>query len=72
VGVGAGVYAVGSLIHWGSIPTALAGKGLLLLAAPALLFATGFFEQGETTRLKGLVAGFRRSAVTPAQAGGGE
>ena len=31
---------------WGSIPTALAGKGLLILAAPALLFATGFFERG--------------------------
>ena len=72
VGVGAGVYAVGSLIHWGSIPTALAGKGLLILAAPALLYATGFFEQGETIRLKTLVAGFRRSPIAPAEAGGGE
>jgi hypothetical protein len=42
------------------------------LAAPALLYATGFFEQGETMRLKTLVAGFRRGAIAPAEAGGGE
>jgi len=72
VGVGAGVYAVGSLIHWGSIPTALAGKGLLILAAPALLFATGFFEEGETKRLKSLVASFRRNPITPAGVRGGK
>jgi O-antigen/teichoic acid export membrane protein len=72
VGVGAGVYAVGSLIHWGSIPTALAGKGLLILAAPALLLATGFFEDGETKRLKSLVASFRRNPITPAEVRGGK
>ena len=59
---------LGSLITWGSIPAALAGKGLLLLAAPLLLYATGFFEHGETTRLKALVAGFRRGAGRPGRA----
>jgi O-antigen/teichoic acid export membrane protein len=72
VGVGAGVYAIGSLVHWGSIPAALACKSLLLLAAPALLYATGFFEDGETMRLKTVVAGFRRGTIAPAQARGGK
>lgn len=72
VAVGAGVYALGSSIHWGSIPMALAGKGFLLLVSPVILYATGFFEAGETTRIKALVAGFRRGAIAPAQLRGGK
>jgi hypothetical protein len=72
VAVGAGVYAIGSLISWGQISTALAGKGLLLLIAPLLLYATGFFEQGETARIKALIAGFRRGASRPAELRGGK
>jgi O-antigen/teichoic acid export membrane protein len=66
--VGAGIYAVGSLIGWGSIPMALAGKALLLLSAPLLLYATGFFETGEIDRLKDLMRGFRRGSVALLQA----
>jgi O-antigen/teichoic acid export membrane protein len=58
--VGVGIYAVGSLIGWGSIPIALLGKGVLLLSAPLFLYATGFFEAGEVTGVKALVADFRR------------
>jgi O-antigen/teichoic acid export membrane protein len=72
VAVGAAVYAAGSLITWGPIPAALAGKSLLLLAAPLLLYATGFFEHGETARIKALAAGFRRASGTPAALRGGK
>jgi O-antigen/teichoic acid export membrane protein len=58
--VGVGVYAVGSLITWGSMPAALAGKAGLLLCAPLVLYAVGFFEAGEVARFKGLVGDFRR------------
>ena len=65
----AGIYALGSLITWSSMPAALLGKGLLLLSAPVLIYATGFFEAGEVSRIKGLVAEFRRGrrAVRPVQ-----
>ena len=58
--MGIAVYAVGSLITWGSMPAALAGKGLILLCAPLVLYAVGFFEAGEVARFKGLVGDFRR------------
>ena len=51
--VGIGVYAVGSLITWGSMPAALAGKAALLLCAPSLLYAVGFFEAGESGAVQG-------------------
>ena len=66
VAVGAGVYAIGSAIHWGSIPVAVAGKSLLILAAPLVLYATGFFQSGETVRIKALVSSFRRGGIAPA------
>ncbi len=50
--VGGAIYAAGSLVAWRSIWVALVGKGLLLLAAPLLLYATGFFEAGELGRLR--------------------
>jgi hypothetical protein len=42
------------------MPAALAGKGGLLLCAPLVLYAVGFFEAGEVTRFKELVGDFRR------------
>jgi len=69
-GIGAGLYAAGNLIGWGSIPVALVGKGLLLLAAPLLLYASGFFEAGEIDRLKSLVAGVRQGRFALIQARG--
>jgi O-antigen/teichoic acid export membrane protein len=50
--VGLGLYGVGTWIAWSSIWTALAGKGLLLLCAPLLLYVSGFFEPGELARLR--------------------
>src|SRR5262245_35461027 len=64
--VGIGVYAAGTLFTWGSIPAALVGKGLLLLCAPIVLYAIGFFEEGELSRFKALLGDFRRArAVRP-------
>jgi O-antigen/teichoic acid export membrane protein len=62
--VGMGVYGVGSLITWGSMPAALAGKVGLLLCAPLVLYAVGFFEAGEVSRFKELVGDFRRGRTT--------
>jgi O-antigen/teichoic acid export membrane protein len=66
--VGVALYAAGSLIAWGSIPVAVAGKGLLLLAAPLLLYATGFFEPGELGRLRRSVTRLREWPVAVLQA----
>lgn len=68
--VGVAIYATGSLIGWGSIPAALVGKGVLLLSAPLLLYAIGFFEPGEVERLRRLIGGFRRGSVALLQARG--
>lgn len=68
--VGMSLYVVAGLITWGSIPAALVGKAALLLAAPLLLYATGFFEPGEMRQLKRLIEGFRRGPVRLAQAKG--
>jgi O-antigen/teichoic acid export membrane protein len=65
--VGAGVYAVGNLVDWGSLTAAIAGKTLLLAMAPLLLYATGFFERGEVTRARDLVSGFRQRSAAVAQ-----
>jgi O-antigen/teichoic acid export membrane protein len=64
-----GIYVVGSHIAWGSIPVALAGKAILVLCAPLLLYLTGFFEPGEMDRVKTLVQGFRRGSAAPMQLG---
>ncbi len=45
--VGGVTYALGETVPWGAVPVAVAGKGLLLAASPALLYASGFFEPGE-------------------------
>jgi O-antigen/teichoic acid export membrane protein len=58
--VGIGIYMVDSLITWGSMPAALAGKAGLLLCGPVVLYAVGFFEAGEVARFKALVGDFRR------------
>src|SRR5574341_1203884 len=59
-----GVLALVSMLGQvlGSIPAALVGKGALLLSAPLLLYAIGFFEPGEAERLKRLLGGFRRGS----------
>ncbi len=70
--VGLGIYAVGNAIAWGSVPVALAGKSVLLLSTPLLLYLTGFFEPGEMERFKGLVQGLRRGTAALSQARGGK
>ena len=66
--VGASIYAVGSAIDWGSTVSALTGKALFMLSAPLLLYAVGFFEPGEMSRVKQLLDGLRRRARPLAQA----
>jgi O-antigen/teichoic acid export membrane protein len=58
-----GTYFVGNHITWGSIPMALAGKAILILCAPLLLYLAGFFEPGEMDRVKALIQGFRRDSA---------
>lgn len=57
-----GVYSAGMVIAWGSVWFALAGKGFLLLCAPLLLYASGFFERGEIERCSALLGDVRRRA----------
>jgi len=48
------LYSTGSLIAWSSPWTAIAGKGLLLLGYPTLLYLSRFFEDEELTAVRGL------------------
>jgi O-antigen/teichoic acid export membrane protein len=70
--IGMAVYFVGSLVDWGSFWSGFAGKSLLVLAAPLLVYLTGFFEPGELTRLRDLLARFRRQPRGRLQPGGAE
>jgi O-antigen/teichoic acid export membrane protein len=70
IAVGAGIYVTGSLIEWGSMPVAIAGKSVLILSAPLLLYAIGFFERGESDVVKRLVGSFRRGSTALARTSG--
>jgi hypothetical protein len=58
-----GVYFVGIAVPWGSLPSAIGGKLLLLAACPFLLYASGFFMSGETRRLWSGFGSLRRGPV---------
>ena len=60
--IGGGLYLAGTVIPWGPLWAAVTGKALLLLAAPLLLYASGFFEAGELARARGLITVLRRGA----------
>jgi O-antigen/teichoic acid export membrane protein len=53
------LYAGGSAIAWSSLYTALAGKAGLLLCAPLLLYASGFFMTGEIAQIRRLLVRMR-------------
>jgi O-antigen/teichoic acid export membrane protein len=61
------VFAVGASIAWSSIWTALAGKAVLVLCTPILLYATGFFMTGEIAQMRRLLARVRLGSLVPAQ-----
>lgn len=67
--IGIGIYAVGTVINWGSITAALVAKGCLLLTAPALLYVSGFFTAEERSRLRDVGSLFRKgpAALLPAR-----
>jgi len=50
--VGIAVYLIGNEIPWSSIWTALAGKTVLVMSTPLLLYATGFFGPGELAQAR--------------------
>jgi hypothetical protein len=58
--LGAAIYIGGTWVPWGSLWVSVPAKGLLLLCAPLLLYATGFFETAELSRLRGSLTGLRR------------
>ena len=68
--VGAGVFALGGMISWGSLFVALVGKGLLVASAPLLLYLIGFFEHGEAARVKSVIANLRKGRLGPLGASG--
>jgi len=62
--VGAGIYAIGVLVNWGSMPMALLGKSILLVLAPGVLYLIGFFEAREIAGIKSVVMAFRRGQMS--------
>jgi O-antigen/teichoic acid export membrane protein len=68
--IGLVLYGIGSQIAWGSFWHAVAGKVLLVLISPLLVYATGFFESGELARLRSSLVRFRRSPRGRLSAGG--
>jgi O-antigen/teichoic acid export membrane protein len=65
-----GLYGVGTLVAWGSLWVALAGKVLLLLCAPFCLYASGFLQSNEVTQLRRSFGSLRQRAGTFLQARG--
>jgi O-antigen/teichoic acid export membrane protein len=69
-----GLYAVGRLVPWGSVWVAVAGKLLLVLFLPAMLYLSGFFPPGEIGRFRGMLRrrGGRASDALAGAGGGSE
>jgi len=70
--IGIALYAVGSLVDWGSFWHGVVFKALLVLASPLLVYASGFFARGELARLRGSLTRFRRLPGGRLEAGGAE
>ena len=60
--IGTALYFIGTSVAWGTLWVNVSVKAALLLAAPLLLYATGFFEPSELSRLRGSLWRIRRLA----------
>jgi O-antigen/teichoic acid export membrane protein len=60
--IGAALYLIGTSAVWGSLWMSVSVKAALLLAAPLLLYASGFFESTELNRLRDSLWRIRRWA----------
>jgi O-antigen/teichoic acid export membrane protein len=60
--IGAALYLIGTSAVWGALWVSVSVKAALLLAAPLLLYASGFFEPSELSRLRGSLWRVRRWA----------
>jgi O-antigen/teichoic acid export membrane protein len=60
VGLSGALYAASLLVPTSSLPVAVASKGCLLAAFPALLWVSGFFEEAEKERARQVGSGLLR------------
>jgi O-antigen/teichoic acid export membrane protein len=68
--IGAALYLIGVSATWDALWVSVSVKAALLLAAPLLLYASGFFEPSELSRLRRLIVTRRAVAGDAAPAPG--